>query len=76
MASSTYRAKRTGRLKVSRQTELLACYYEVFAARWLGLAEAAIKLSHLTRHPIAPNYAVEAQKKLAKVLDPSGGRTH
>jgi hypothetical protein len=64
----SYRRKRTGRSKVTRQTALLMAYFEIYSDRWLALSEAAYRLAQLTRCPVAPPAARRAEATLTQIV--------
>src|SRR6266705_4713904 len=69
IAVSTYRQKRTGRASITKQTELLCAYYEIYGVHWAQVAEATIDLAELTGMPISPAAAAKVMKVLTKVID-------
>jgi len=48
IAVGTYRQKRTGRASITKQTEILCAYVEMFYGRWIDAAETARRLARLT----------------------------
>ena len=72
IATSTYRSQSSGRSGVTRQTEIICAYHEVFGRplMLINMSAAAQKLAHLTDTPIDV-MAEPAIKTLAKVLDPN-----
>lgn len=77
ISAVTYRRQRGGRAKISRQTELLCAYYEIFGGRFEHIAEAAIRLAHLTTMPaITLLGAPAAAEKIARVIGSIGSATN
>lgn len=70
LAVSTYRRKRSGRSPISRHTELLAAYYEIFSVHWLSVAEAAYRLAHITAIPVAPAAVAKVAEVITKIISP------
>jgi hypothetical protein len=69
MSVKTYRRKRSGLTPITKQTELLCSYYEIFGQRWLAIAEAAYKLSSLTRRPVAPAAISKTRQVIEAITD-------
>jgi hypothetical protein len=74
IAVSTFRRMRTGRSPIKEPTRLLAAYYEVFSIHWLNIAEAAYKLAHVARVPLAPVAGEKLADLVTTVINPNGRR--
>jgi hypothetical protein len=68
VAVSTYRRMRTGRSPIKEPTRLLAAYYEVFSIHWLNIAEAAYRLAHVARVPVAPIAGEKVAELVTRVI--------
>lgn len=65
----TYRRKRKGLAKVTRQTELLCAYYEVFSLRVSATFDALHRLHRLTSIPVMPATVEKSAALIEKLID-------